>query len=126
MYLANDLDGVGRRALLRAHLHHLGILLLRLHQQCSLSGVVAAWLLYIDVLTRLQPGDGHGGVPVVRAGDADRIHILLRQDLAKILFFRRSFAHRLGGGGSELVHRIAVHIAHVRNASGCLVSLQRR
>src|ERR1700733_914175 len=49
----DDLDGVWRRALLRAELHQLPILLLRLHQHLAFGGIVAAWLFDIDVLTRL-------------------------------------------------------------------------
>ena len=50
----DDLDGVRRRALLRAHLHELAVFLLRLHQHGALGRIVAARLFYIDVLARLQ------------------------------------------------------------------------
>ena len=52
--LVDDLNGVRRRALLRAHLHQLAVFLLRLHQQRALPGIVAAGLFDIDVLARLQ------------------------------------------------------------------------
>src|SRR5580704_2399044 len=51
--LFDDLYAVWRRALLRAHLHKLSILQLRLHQHLSLSRIVAAWLFHVDVLARL-------------------------------------------------------------------------
>ena len=54
MDLVDDLDGVGRRTLLRAHLHYLAVFLLRLNQQGSFGGVVAAGLLDVDMLARLQ------------------------------------------------------------------------
>src|SRR4029077_999001 len=57
--LVDDLYSVRRRALLRAHLYELSIFLLRLHQHLSLGRIVAAWFFHIDMLTGLQPGNGH-------------------------------------------------------------------
>jgi hypothetical protein len=126
MNLFDDLDSVGRRALLRAHLHQLAVFLLRLNQQCTFGGVVAAWLLYVNMLTRLQTGDGHRSMPVVGAGNADGIHVFLLQDLAEVLLLCGRVTHRLLGLGGELIHCLGVHIAHVRDAGAILISLQRR
>ncbi len=41
------------------NLHELAILLLRLQQHLAFSGIMAAWFFHVDVLARLQPGDGH-------------------------------------------------------------------
>src|SRR5580700_8463577 len=51
--LFDNLYAVWRRALLRAHLHKLSILLLGLDQHPSLSRIVAAWFFHVDVLARL-------------------------------------------------------------------------
>ena len=124
--LVHDLDGVGRGALLGAHLHHLAIFLLRLHQHRPFGRVVAAWLLDIHMLAGLEAGDGHRSMPVVRTGDADGVHILLLQNLAKILFRRGSRPHRLLGCGSKFLEDIAVYIADVRDAGALFVRLERR
>ena len=113
MNLVDDLDGMGRRALLCAHLHQLAILPLGLDQKRPFGGVVAAWLLYIDMLTSLQPGNRHRSVPVVGAGDGDSVHILQLENLAKVFFTRGSIAQRLLRTGSEFLHYVAVYIAQV-------------
>ena len=52
-------------------------------------------------------------MPVIRRGDEQRVHILVFQHAAKILFHLRRFALRLlrdGGSGRKV---IAVHIHHI-------------
>ena len=85
MNFVDDLDGEGRGALLGAHLHQLAVFLLRLDEQRAFGGVVAAGLFNVDVLARLQAGDGHGRMPVVGRGDGDGVYILEFQDLAEVL-----------------------------------------
>ena len=53
MNLFDDLDGVGRRTLLGAHLHELSVLLLCLDEHGAFCRVVAARFLYIDMLEGL-------------------------------------------------------------------------
>ena len=126
MNLFDDLDGVRRRALLRAHLHQLSILLLRLHQHRALGRIVAAWLFHIDVLARLQPGNRHRRMPVVGSGNRDGVHILLLENRAKVFFRRRRLAHLLLHAVGELLEYVAVHIADMRDAGSAPVRLERR
>ena len=87
--LFDDLYAVWRRALLRTHLHKPSVLLLRLHEHLSFSRIVAARFFYVDVLARLQPGDGHGCMPMVRSGNRDGVHILLFENRAKVFLHSR-------------------------------------
>ena len=124
MDLIDNLNGVGRRSLLCAHLHQLAILLLRPHQHLSLSRIVAARLFQIDVLARLQCGDGHRCVPMVRGSNCDGVHILLLQNPAKVFVRRSGFLHLLLHCVGELSKDIAVHIADMRNAGSAPVCLE--
>ena len=93
MNLLDDLDGVRRRALLRAHLDELAVFLLRLDEQCAFGGVVAAGLFNVDVLAGLEAEDRHGCVPVVGRGDGDGVDVFLLQDLAEVLIGFGGGAH---------------------------------
>ena len=102
------------------------IFLLRLHQHLAFGRIVAAWLFQIDVLARLQAGNGHRRMPVVGSGDGDGIYILLLENFAEIFFRRRRLAHLLLHAVCELLEDIAVHIADMRDAGGAPVGLERR
>src|ERR1700735_3812003 len=123
--LVDNFDGVRRRALLSSHLHELLILLLSLHQHRSLSRVVAAGPLDIDMFARLQTGNGHRRVPVIRGGNRDGVDILLLKEVAKVLVGRRRFAHLFLGRRWEFFENIAVHIADIGDSGGILVRLER-
>src|SRR5260370_41078870 len=107
-------------------LHKLSILLLRLHQHLSLSRIVAAWLFHIDVLARLQPGDGHRCMPMVGSGNRDGVHILVFKNPAKVFLRRRGLARLALHTVSELSENIAVHIADMRDAGSASVRLEPR
>ena len=80
----------------------------------------------IDVLARLQPGNGHRRVPMVGSGDGDGVYILLLENSAEILFRHRRLAHLLLHAVGELLEYVAVHIADMRDAGGAPVRLERR
>src|SRR5262249_26034820 len=76
--------GVG--ATLRAALADLVVLPRRLDDLPALEHIVTDRLLDVDVLAVLDRSDGHEAVPVVRRGDGDDIDVLVRDDLADVLF----------------------------------------
>ena len=125
MNLVDNLDGVRRRALLRAHLHKLSILALCLHQQRALGRIVAAWLFNIHMLPRLQSRDRHGRVPVVGSGDGDGVHFLQLKDVPEVLVGRRSVSQFALGIVGEFLQSLAVDIADVGDARGAFVGFQR-
>ena len=123
--LVDNLDGVRRRALLRAHLHQLAVLPLRLDQQCALRRIVAAWLFYVDILSRLQPGNRHGRVPVIGRGNRNCIDIFLRENFAEVLGRRSGVSHLLLHAVGKLFQGVTVDVAHMRDVDGIAVGLQR-
>ena len=125
MALADDLDAMGRGALLISHLHHLAVFLLRLDQHHPLGGIVAAGLLYVDVFPRLQPGNRHRCVPKVGSRNADGIYILLFENFAEVFFGDRGGSHRLSGFPGKLRHGVAIDVAYVSEGRGLFVSLKR-
>ncbi len=110
--------------MLRAHLHELAILLLRLDQKRALGRVVAAGLFNIDMLARLEAGDRHRGMPVVRGSDGDGVHILQLKDVAKILVNGGRGTHFALHIAGKLLHRIAIHIAYIGDPGCVLVCLE--
>src|SRR6202521_5401175 len=115
--LRDDLDGVRRGALLRSDLHELAILLLRLHQHLALSRVVTAGLLHVHVLARLQAGDRHRCMPMLRSGNRDGVNVFLFQYLAKVFLRYWSLTHFLLRTVGELFENIAVHIRSEEHTS---------
>src|SRR5260370_24413724 len=115
VYLIDDLDRMCRRALLRAHLHKLAVLLLSLHKQGAFGWIMAAWLLNVNMLAHLQAADCHGGMPVIGSSDCDCVYILLLQDVAKILVHIGGLAQFALSVVSELLHGGCVHVAKVRD-----------
>ena len=121
----DDLNRVPRRTLLRPHLYQLSVFLLCLNEQCSFGRIVAAGLLYVDVLSRLQTGDCHRGMPVVGSGNANRVDLFAVKNLAKILLGGCGFSHLLLGGVGELLKNPVVRVADVGDASGVPVRFER-
>ena len=125
MNLVDDLNSVRRGALLRTHLHQLAVLLLRFDQQSSFSGVMAARLLHIDMLSGLQAGDGHGRMPVFGRGDGDDVHIPLLKNIAEVADHGRTVAEFLLGAVGVLLEDVGVHIDHMRDSRRLPVGAQR-
>ena len=111
--LADDLDGVGRGALLGAHLDELAGLVAGGDDHGAFGGVVAAGLLDVDVLAGLYAGDGHGGVPVVGRGDGDGVDIVGGEDLAEVLLGLWSVAQVFLGAVGVLLEDVALDITDV-------------
>ncbi len=84
MDLADDLDGVWRRALLAAHLHELLVLVACGDEELAFVRVVAAGLFHVDVFAGFETEDGHGGVPVIRRGDGDGVDVFGGECLAEV------------------------------------------
>jgi hypothetical protein len=78
------------------------------------------------MLARLQPGDGHRRMPVIRTGNRDGVHIFLLENPAEVLFRCRRLAHPALHSVGELLENVAVDIAHMRDAGRTLVRFQRR
>ena len=124
--LCNDLDGVGRGALLIAHLHELAIFLLRFNQHLSFGGIVAAGFFQIHVLAGLQAGNGQRGMPMVGRGNRDGVDLFGLEDFAEVFLCRRYLSCFLLYCVGELVQDVAVHVAHMRDACGRPVRFQGR
>ena len=123
--LLDNLDGVRRGALLDSHLRQLSVLPLGSNQHLPFSGIVAAWLLHINVFARFESRNRHGSMPVVRRGDGDGVHILLLKDATKVLVHGRSIAQLALHAIGKFLQNHAVHIANMRDAGGILVRLER-
>src|SRR5437660_10143090 len=87
---------------------------------------MAAGLLQIHVLARLQAGDGHWGMPMLGCGNRDCIHVFLFEYLAKVFLRHRGLAPFLLRAVGELFENITVYFADIRAAGGAPVRLERR
>src|SRR5579859_260479 len=87
---------------------------------------MAARLFHVDMFAGLQPGDGHGRMPMVGCSDGYRIHVFLLEDLAEILVRNRLLAGFLLRAVCELPQNIAVYVADMRNTRSAPVRLERR
>ena len=75
----------GHRAGLRAVLEHAAVAFDRLAASQILRQADTQRLLDVDVLAGTCRRDGHGHVPVIRRGDADRVDVVAGEDLPEIL-----------------------------------------
>ena len=122
--LADDLNRVRRRPLLRAHLAQLAVLLLRRDQHLALLRIVRARLLHVHVLARLRPRIAIGacqwsGVAMVITSTSLRLE-RLPEILVRLRPARPSPWLPCPQKRSSISR---VHIAHMRDAAHpCLLA----
>ena len=105
--LARVLEGRAG-AILRAHLHHAVCAFGHLEHPTPLAHEERRRLFDVHVLARGAGHHRHERVPVIRRTNVDRVHIFVRQQLAKIGVSRRAGA----GHFRRRLQPPAMHIAH--------------
>ena len=84
MQLGDGFDHAGRAPPLRSHLHRPVVLAGGRDHLLAFPGIVAAWLLDVDVLAGGAPQDRGGAVPVIGRLAEERVHFLVVQNLSEI------------------------------------------
>ena len=126
MNLADDLNGVGRGALLVTNLDEFAVVLLGRDENLAPRGGCGSGRLFdVDVLARFMEAlDGHGGVPVVGHSDGDDIDIFGGENVPVVAVGCGGVAEGGLRRGGKFREDGGVHIAYVGDAGGLCVRLQ--
>jgi len=113
--LPDDIDRFRGGALLGAHLHHVSVPALGLDEKLALARIVAARLLDVDVLARLQAEQGRRRVSVVGCGDDQRIEGRIVQGPPEVRDARRAVLLARAHRGDGLLDGTGIHVADPRH-----------